>query len=377
MEDSVKAVERPSCVICSNAIFSPIITLKNMPIYMGVATNEIYDDLFFDQRWVECLSCGCLQLNRLVPLNLLYSHSHNSVIGNIWKNHHLEFKKFVLENSPKIIIEIGGGDGYLANLILNDKFIQYTVVEPNPIKSNTRMNIIKDVIENNLEIINNADTIIHSHVLEHLYNPLQVLRSISDNMKVGARMIFSIPNIPRLISLDGGNALNFEHTYMLDKSQLEIIMNNLGFKMYKKFSYLEHSFFYSFIKMKTSATNLLEIPNISINSKNFKQMIINIDNFVDRLNNMLKNNEDNFIFGAHVFTQILFNRGLDSDRFKFVLDNSSDKVGKRLYGTSLMVKSPSHLKNHKNGNLVIRANHYQDEIISQIKTINPNINIIE
>jgi hypothetical protein len=251
------------------------------------------------------------------------------------------------------------------------------VVEPNPIKSNTRMNIIKDVIENNLEIINNADTIIHSHVLEHLYNPLQVLRSISDNMKVGARMIFSIPNIPRLISLDGGNALNFEHTYMLDKSQLEIIMNNLGFKMYKKFSYLEHSFFYSFIKMKTSAINLLEIPNISINSKNFKQMIINIDNFVDRLNNKLKNNEDNFIFGAHVFTQILFNRGLDSDRFKFVLDNSSDKVGKRLYGTSLMVKSPSHLKNHKNGNLVIRANHYQDEIVSQIKTINPNINIIE
>ena len=121
MEDSVKAIKRPNCVICSNAIFSPTITLKNMPIYMGVATNEIYNDLFFDQRWAECSTCGCLQLNQLVPLDLLYSHSHNSVIGNIWKNHHLEFKKFVLENSPKTIIEIGGGDGYLANLILNDK----------------------------------------------------------------------------------------------------------------------------------------------------------------------------------------------------------------------------------------------------------------
>jgi squalene cyclase len=46
----------------------------------------------------------------------------------------------------------------------------------------------------------------------------------------------------------------------------------LGFKMYKTFSYLEHSFFYSLIKMKTSAINLLEIPNISINSKNFKKV---------------------------------------------------------------------------------------------------------
>jgi hypothetical protein len=98
--------------------------------------------------------------------------------------------------------------------------------------------------------------------------------------------------------------------------------------------------------MRTSPTKLLEIPNTSINSKNFKKMIINIDNFVDRLNDMLKNNEDNFILGAHVSTQILFNRGLDSDRYKFVLDNSSYKVGKRLYGTSLIVKSPSHLKSH-------------------------------
>ena len=96
----------------------------------------------------------------------------------------------MLENSPKITIEIGQGKGYLANLILNQKFIQYTVDEPNPIQSNTRLNIIKDMIEYNLEITNNADTILHSHVLEHVYNPLQVLRSISDNMKVGARMIF-------------------------------------------------------------------------------------------------------------------------------------------------------------------------------------------
>jgi hypothetical protein len=64
------------------------------------------------------------------------------------------------------------------------------VVEPNPVKSNNGINIIKDLIENNFEIINNADTTIHSHALEHLYNPLQVLRFIIDNIKVGPRMIF-------------------------------------------------------------------------------------------------------------------------------------------------------------------------------------------
>ena len=53
---------------------------------------------------------------------------------------------------------------------------------------------------------------------------------------------------------------------MLDKSQAEIRMYNLGFKMYKKFIYLEHSFLFT-QKMIIAATKILVILNISTTVK--------------------------------------------------------------------------------------------------------------
>jgi 2-polyprenyl-3-methyl-5-hydroxy-6-metoxy-1,4-benzoquinol methylase len=372
-----KFISRENCVICGSKELKPKIVLYDMPIYMGVSNYPADEDKFFEQNWAECVSCGCIQLKKLIPLNLLYSHSHNSVIGKIWHNHHLEFMKFVLEAKPDNILEIGAGDGYLANLILMNREMNYTIIEPNPHFNNDKVNLIEDIVENNFHEVFKSDTIIHSHVLEHLYDPLTFLNDLSENLKEGAKLIFSIPNIPRLISLQGGNALNFEHTYMLDIRQIEIIMESLGFQLISKATFQEHSYFYSYIKTQKNKNLDFVIPNISDSSKDFQIMFKKLDKFVQDINRNLKMGDNNYIFGAHVFTQILFNRGLDPLLFKAVLDNSEDKIGKRLYGTDLMVQSPIVLTSINKGKVVLKATHYQDEIKEQIEKINSSILILE
>ena len=87
--------------------------------------------------------------------------------------------------------------------------------------------------------------------------------------------------------------------------------------------------------------------------------------------------ENTFIFGAHIFTQYLIKFGLDEKLFSNILDNDGRKIGERLYGTDLIVKSPKILKDIENPILVLKAAQYNEEIKKDIlENINPNTRFI-
>ena len=86
---------------------------------------------------------------------------------------------------------------------------------------------------------------------------------------------------------------------------------------------------------------------------------------------------DKFIFGAHIFTQFLFNFGLREDHFKSVLDNDPDKISHRLYGSKLHVRSPQCLRSLDSPVIVLRAAQYTGEIKEDIhKNINDSVQFI-
>ena len=87
--------------------------------------------------------------------------------------------------------------------------------------------------------------------------------------------------------------------------------------------------------------------------------------------------ENTFIFGAHIFTQYLIKFGLDEGLFANILDNDHRKIGNRLYGTDLTVRSPKILKDIENPVLVLKAAQYTEEIKKDIlENINPNTKFI-
>ena len=84
-----------------------------------------------------------------------------------------------------------------------------------------------------------------------------------------------------------------------------------------------------------------------------------------------------YLFGAHIFSQILLTSGLKEKYVNGILDNSVGKQGKRLYGTRLGVYSPLVLKAHETPIVILRAGKYNDEIKQQLQTINPSTIIIK
>ena len=68
---------------------------------MGCTEQPINKDIKVDMEWSISKSSGVIQLKKLIPLKILYSEIHNSVIGNIWKKHHKEFAKFIKKFNPE------------------------------------------------------------------------------------------------------------------------------------------------------------------------------------------------------------------------------------------------------------------------------------
>ena len=85
-----------------------------------------------------------------------------------------------------------------------------------------------------------------------------------------------------------------------------------------------------------------------------------------------------YLFGAHVFAQYLISFGLKTEKIICLLDNDSNKQGKRLYGTSLQVASPKILRGVTNPVVILKAGVYNDEIKQQILgEINENVDFWE
>lgn len=349
---------------------------------MGCTTQDKEMDDYFDMNFFISKSSGIIQLNPIIPLEEIYKQSHGSgKIGSLWHEHHLEFAKFIKYHSPNSVLEIGGGSGILAQLYQkNYKPIDWLIVEPNLTKLDDPNIKVADIFfDENFNTDFNFDTIVHSHVFEHVFYPKIFLQNIKKQLSYNKKMIFSVPNLSEMFSRFYTNCINFEHTVLLTDNYIDFLLSQYNFKILdKKFFKEDHSIFYA-VKLVDSNTKVDLSNNLyNHNKKSFLAYVNHFENQILSINNLLSDNKEIFLFGAHIFSQFLINRGLDISNIKGIIDNDLNKQKKRLYGTNLYVSSPKILKQIKNPTIILKVANYADEIKKDIiNNINPNTTFIE
>ena len=145
----------------------------------------------------------------------------------------------------------------------------------------------------------------------------------------------------------------------------------------KKFG--NHSFFFACKKSNYNEKKYSDLPpNISHLAGDFINMISRLNDFARECQSLLKfMSPPIYLYGGHVFSQMLLVLGIDQNFITGILDNSAAKVGKRLYGTELFVESPQVIACLENPCVILVASHYQNEIKAQLININPNVRILE
>jgi len=372
----MKYVLRSECIYCSSPLVDAY-SIKDFPIYMGTTTQNRESDLILDLNFAKCSECKTAQLTKLVPLEILYKDAHNSSFGKIWNRHHKEFADFINITASGDLVEIGGAQLVLAkHLEKNQKIESITVYDTNLScygNKPTDKIILKEQFFDKNSVKEKPDVIIHSHVIEHLYDPMNEIKVMTELLEEGKMMFISAPIIDEMMKDGFTNAMNFEHTYGLTKELLREILHYSGLEVVEEKDFSNHCVFVSAIKSSSVAAD-----------KVYKQDSSYLDDFmnyynaeVKKIENQLENKSNTFIFGAHIFTQSLLKFGLKEENFSFILDNDPAKINQRLYGTNLFVRSPKILKDVTDPVIVLKAGQYTEEIKEDIlKNINPQARFI-
>ena len=370
-------IERNLSCLTDNNKFDSIAKIENFPVFFGVTKELEESDIYAAMEWFSEKQTGLIQLNKLIPLDVLYQSQHAYGFGETWENHYQSFSEFLNKTNPTNVLEIGAGQGRIAQICTMGEAIKsWTIIEPNPtFKETEKINIITGFFDRNFKIDSEFDTYTFSHVLEHAYDPKDFLICIYEKMRISDNLVFSYPNLAAWLNNKFTNSLNFEHTIFLTDEHLETLLKNIGFEIIKKSNYLEHSHFFHVKKSKPPQTPLL-YKNLS--EKNEK-LLLNFINYhveeVKTLNLLISkiSHKSIYLFGAHIFSQYLKVFGLNTSKINSILDNSKEKEGYRLYGTSLFVENPRVLKNCETPVVILRAGPYNAEIKKQIlNEINSN-----
>jgi 2-polyprenyl-3-methyl-5-hydroxy-6-metoxy-1,4-benzoquinol methylase len=375
----MKHIDRIQSVITDNKSLQPLYELKNFPVFIGVTEQPIQDDLFADMSWNICTVSGVIQLNPLLPPEIIYSSYHSEAIGNIWEEHHIEFIKFSAPYSGNNILEIGGSNGFIAESFIKQyPGKKWTIIEPNPNFMGTdKIRVIKDFF-NNKFLNNSYDTIVHSHVIEHIYYPKYFLNDICNSLNDGEYHIFSIPNLKSYLENKFTNTINFEHTFFLTEYLMDYLLSVHQFEIVSKKYFKQHSIFYA-----TKKNSEIKPKKLINHFFQYKELYLQFIEFykveISRLNYLMDNFEGRiYLFGAHIFSQFLLYSGLNSHHIYSILDNSQLKIGKRLYGSNLKVSLPKSIQMvNSNIAVILKAGEYQQEVKNQLQELNSNITIWE
>lgn len=379
MEKLTKFIGRNASVITGKNNLEHLYSIKNFPVFFGCVDSNPEKDICMDMEWGIDPETGVIQLTKLVPLDVLYQSQHVDGCGPTWNQYYEDFSSFIAEQKPQSALEIGGGMGRLAELVVQQSpSTKWVIIEPNPERrSDDKIGVIKGFFDKSFSTDQKFDTIVFSQVLEHAYDPKEFLATIYAFLKPNGRLICAYPNLKLWLERKYTNALNFEHTMLFTDYFLDYMLAKVGFSISEKYAYKDHSYFYVAEKPATGAA--IAVPPLENKYDEYKKIFMDFVKYhlsmVRDLNERIGCTENPvYLFGAHIFSQFLFCFGLRHNMITSILDNSPTKQGKRLYGTPLLVESPKVLKGKGRVSVILKAGIYNDEIKKDIlDNINPDV----
>jgi len=371
---------RNADAVTGSVLMEPLQIIKDFPILMSCTSAPPEYDVVADLIWEISKESGLIQLQKLIPLGVLYSNQHSGTVGLLWAEHHTEFSKFLAKYNPKSVLEIGGGHGMLATEYSRHATASWTIVEPSPTPViDCPARFIKSLFNSDFNYSEEFDTIVHSHVFEHIYQPNAFIEQLSGLLVNGSHHIFTLPNLQVMLDRNYSNCLNFEHTIFLTEPYIEYLLAKHGFRVIEKQYFKDdHSIFYATVKDSTVLPITLSQALYAKNKQTFTNSFEKQTALITFLNTaLLPAPGEVYLFGAHIFSQQLIQSGLVVDNITGILDNDPKKQDLRLYGTTMKIFSPDVLNGKISPTVILNCAAYNNEIKVALSEINPNTIFLE
>lgn len=372
-------INRNKSIITWKEDLEHLYTFKDFPVFLWCVEQEISEDILADMSWSICPETGMIQLDKVLPLEILYQLPHNDWVWKTWEDYYMAFAEYIKNQWVKNILEIWWGGWKVAkNFTSICEDSKYYMVEPNPlIESDNKIEVIRKFFDENFLFDREIDAVVHSQVFEHAYNPFEFIQNISKFLRIWQKHIIAFPDIEWFIKNKYTNGMNFEHTFLLNENFADYFLINSWFKIIDKTRYKWYDLFYTVEKTNENIKYHIENNYITY-KKIFLDFIDYHKNLINLFNEKIEKYDWKiYLFWAHIFSQYLFWFWLNKEKISCIIDNSDLKNWKRLYWTPFKVEKPEIIKWKNKVAVILKAAIYQEEIRKQLLEINPNVEIWE
>jgi SAM-dependent methyltransferase len=244
------------CVICKTQGNSETIYDANIDSFALSAkvfsARRLPDRIHY--RWVRCKTCRLYRSDPILKtdLSVLYKEStfdYSSEVSGIARTYIQITMSALKPNIPQgSVLEVGGGNGFYLEAALESGFSETIAVEPsiqavNKSRPDIRNKTIVGVMESGLVESDSQDLVAMFHVMDHLPEPLETLRSCVEALKPGGTLVVAVHNInswsARLLR-SKSPIIDIEHTYLYSRSTGEHLFTMAGLTDIKSHSYRNH-----------------------------------------------------------------------------------------------------------------------------------------
>lgn len=360
-----------NCISCKTKLVDNIFSAPNQGLTRyGLLKNksDAYKGDKLDLHIMKCNNCG-LMWNSKFEFSKINYQSDSIQESRVFSSDYREFMlkssdyiKGVLDLTSKTVVEIGCGDGFfLDKFSKNSKCIGFEPSDESIEAKNKGLEIVNDYYHHDYLYPIEADMIILRQVLEHLPDPLNFIKSFSENLlsRTGEGLLYiEVPNSKKTRNLSRFPDFYYEHyTYFTIKS-LVFIMESCGFDVIE----VKEDF-------NGEVISALMIRNNTSHDKNLLEEARS--NAKENIEGMLSCNQDIVGWGAAGNgASFLSLCNIDSSKIKYIVDSDIRKQGSFIPGTAQEVISPSALKSTPDI-FVVMTQFHKNDIISTIKKMYP------
>jgi len=369
---------RTECVACRGSTFTTYFESDyTTSLSLGFSQTPT-EQVYMPFNVLLCSHCNAVQTKYLGNLSIIYSKNHAVNTGSLKTEMKRLFSDFIAEdNHSNGIMEVGSSDESLSVCIRQKTQTSYSIVEPSFTGNPEGITLINDYIEN-VDITSfPVDTIIMSHIFEHLYQPMKILENISKAKNI-QHIYLNHPDFEYYVKENVYVVLNSEHVYYIEHDVLISYFEKYGFLLEKRYNYDNHSIFLYFKRFSEiryfDETRLINKKTVNDITYFFSSM----QKVISALHKIIKENPTKkyYMWPASAHSISLFACGFDTSLLTCLLDNSPTKIGNYLDSYNLYCSSFKELIERKDPNTCIiigGAGSYSKDVILE----NPVITFIK
>ncbi len=349
-----------------------------------------------------CHSSGLvLQTTAVTPEQMLAYYAHTATYVNPNNNGGPQEKKVrdlsrfihlvndLIPEQPKSALQIGSSDGYTLSRFRDSGIEQVLGVDPseasrNFAKQTYSIESIAGSAED-FECDQKFDLLVLTHILEHLYNPIDVLLKIKHYLNDSGHVLIEVPLWER-VDLQPIGVLTFEHVNYFCENSLLLLMQKTGFDVVhisKNFNTNQYPVI-SLIAKNNLNSSTIPTPrnnydtNREILKKHLEVTKQSWSDASEKIKKQLNTQKKLYIYGGGIHTtQMLASTNIETyQAIQAIFDSSPSKWGKQLGNYEII--DPKRLKTLDAGtNILVSSAASETNIVKFIQSKRQDLNIIK